>query len=179
MKKILFLCLLFVVNFSYCQSKKKKTKSNKVVTTATVLPLKEENTEPKTNLNSNSDVVISPTGDANLPQEDENSIYNYASVDIKPEFPGGNKNLFPFISKNFQYTDEMKENELKGRIMATFVVEKDGSISDIKIVRSIGYGTENEVLRVLRLMPKWNPGEQNGKKVRCSYVIPIMIYATK
>lgn len=178
MKKITLLALLFTIGISYSQTKKKENKSKKVVPTETI----QEEKITITEINSNSDTEIITTLSENAPileQEDDKTIYNSAGIEVQPEFPGGNKILFTFISKNFKYTDEMKENELKGRVVASFVVEKDGSLSDIKVIRSIGYGTEDEVLRILKSMPKWIPGEQNGKKVRCSYVIPIMIYATK
>jgi len=178
MTKITVLALLFTIGISYSQTKKKENKSKKVVPTETI----QEEKITITEINSNSDTETITTLSEDAPifeQEDDNTIYNSAGIEVQPEFPGGNKILFTFISKNFKYTDEMKENELKGRVVASFVVEKDGSLSDIKVIRSIGYGTEDEVLRILKSMPKWIPGEQNGKKVRCSYVIPIMIYATK
>jgi protein TonB len=73
----------------------------------------------------------------------------------------------------------MKEAELKGKVFATFVVERDGAITDIKIIRNLGYGTDKAAMNVLKKMPKWRPGEQNGKKVRCTFIIPISIDATK
>lgn len=178
MTKITLVALLFTIGISYSQTKKKENKSKKVVPTETI----QEEKITITEINSNSDTETITTLSEDAPifeQEDDNTIYNSAGIEVQPEFPGGNKILFTFISKNFKYTDEMKENEVKGRVVASFVVEKDGSLSDIKVIRSIGYGTEDEVLRILKSMPKWIPGEQNGKKVRCSYLIPIMIYATK
>lgn len=179
MKKITVLALLFTIGISYSQTKKKENKSKKVVPTETIQ--EEKISIVEINPNSDGETVGNPYGNAPVfdEKEDDNTIYNSAGIEVQPEFPGGNKILFTFISKNFKYTDEMKEKELKGRVVASFVVEKDGSLSDIKVIRSIGYGTEDEVLRILKSMPKWIPGEQNGKKVRCSYVIPIMIYATK
>jgi protein TonB len=179
MKKITVLALLFTIGISYSQTKKKENKSKKVVPTETIQ--EEKISIVEINPNSDGETVGNPYGNAPVfdEKEDDNTIYNSAGIEVQPEFPGGNKVLFTFISKNFKYTDEMKENELKGRVVASFVVEKDGSITDIKVVRGIGYETDYEVLRVLKSMPKWIPGEQNGRKVRCSYVIPIMIYATK
>jgi len=81
--------------------------------------------------------------------------------------------LYKFISKNFKVPNEVG---LKGKIFVTFVVEKNGSLSDIKVIRDIGYGTGKEAIRVLKRSPKWNPGEQNGKKVRVLYSIPISVY---
>jgi protein TonB len=176
MNKFALLSLLLTISFSYSQTQKKKNKSKKDVATIKVISLEERSNDIK----ADPDAVISPTGyEPKMLQEDENIIYNPAGIEIQPDFPGGNQKLFAFISKNFRYTDEMIENEIKGRVIASFIVEKDGSISTIKIIRGIGFGTEKEVERVLKLMPKWAPGEQNGKKVRCTYNVPIMIYATK
>ena len=179
MKKITVLALLFTIGISYSQTKKKENKSKKVVPTETIQEEKISIVE----INPNSDSETIGNSSENAPifeeKEDDNTIYNSAGIELQPEFPGGNQILFSFISKNFKYTDEMKENELKGKVIASFVIEKDGSISDIKVIQSIGYGTDNEVIRVLKSMPKWIPGIQKGRKVRCSFVIPIMIYATK
>lgn len=180
MKKIALLILLFTIGASYGQIKKKKIISKKVV--PTVSTQGEKVTVIDRSTNSESEIIAYPSGDApsfEQEQKDDNNIYNTAGIEVQPEFPGGRELLFAFISKNFHYSDEMKENDINGKTFASFIVEKDGSISDIKVVRGIGFGTENEIIRVLKSMPKWNPGIQNGKKVRCSFMIPIMIYATK
>ena len=178
MKKLIVLIILLFAGFSNGQTPKKKP----IKAVARKVILKDESNVKKSDLNSDADLVISPTGDAfdsNLLNQDENKIYTAAGVEVKPDFPGGTQKLFSFISKNVEITDEMKENEIKGRVFASFVVEKDGSITDIKIIREIGFGTGREVERALKKMPKWAPAEQNGKKVRCSYQIPVSIYATK
>ena len=128
-----------MISLSYGQIKKKKNSSKKVVPTTKVISLEERSNDIK----ADPDAVIAPTGyDPTLLQEDENKIYNPAGIEIQPDFLGGNQKLFAFISKNFQYTNEMMENEIKGRVIASFVVEKDGSITGIKIIRGIGFGTE-------------------------------------
>jgi uncharacterized protein (TIGR02145 family) len=112
-------------------------------------------------------------------QEDDNedaSIYNTAGIEFKPDFPGGLEKFYEFIGKNFQIP---KVEGLKGKIFLTFVVEKDGSLSDIKVLRDIGYGTGKEAIRVLKACPRWVPGEQNGKKVRVLYSLPISIQSDK
>ncbi|MND91793.1 Gram-negative bacterial tonB protein [compost metagenome] len=76
-----------------------------------------------------------------------------------------------FIKQNFKSTKE----GLKGRIYATFIIEKDGSLSDIKILRDLGYETGSEAIRVIKLFPKWSPGKQNNKIVRVLYSIPMTI----
>jgi protein TonB len=84
--------------------------------------------------------------------------------------------FYKFIGKNFQVPDE---EGLKGKVFVTFVVEKDGSLTDIKVIRDIGYGTGKEAIRVLKSCPKWNAGEQNGKKVRVQYSLPISIQSAE
>lgn len=103
--------------------------------------------------------------------EVEETVYNAAGIDVKPEFPGGISKFQDFVDKKFK----VDEKDLSGRIYSTFIVEKDGSLSDIKILRDLGYGTGKELIRVLKLSPKWKPGLQNGQKVRCLYAIPYRI----
>lgn len=103
--------------------------------------------------------------------EEENQVYNTAGLEVKPEFPGGQEALESFLKNNYQKT----QKDLKGKVYATFIIEKDGSLSDIKILRDIGYGTGTEAIRVLKKSPKWTPGKQNNKVVRVLYSIPIVI----
>lgn len=100
------------------------------------------------------------------------NVYNTATVDVKPEFPGGIVEFYKFVQKNYQLP---KGEKLSGKVYVTFVIEKDGSVDEIKVLRDLGYGTGNEAIRVLKLLPKWMPGEQNGQKVRCTYSLPISI----
>lgn len=104
--------------------------------------------------------------------EEDTQIYNTAGIEVKPEFPGGINKFYAFVGKNYQPPEE---EGLKGKIFISFVVEKDGSLTDIKVIRDIGYGTGKEAIRVLKASPRWNPGEQNGKKVRVLYSLPITI----
>ncbi|MEO6173912.1 MAG: energy transducer TonB [Flavobacterium circumlabens] len=94
----------------------------------------------------------------------ENLIYATNGIDVKPEFPGGSIEFTNFLEKNF--IKPADKPALKGKIHFTFIIEKDGSLSDIKIVRDLGFKTGDEAIRVLKLAPKWNPGKQNGKEVR-------------
>ena len=100
------------------------------------------------------------------------NIYNSAEIEVKPAFPGGIKELYKFIGENYK---SPSMDGLKGKVYLTFVIEKDGRLTDIKVLRDIGYGTGAEAIRVLSKCPNWIPGEQNGKKVRCSYNLPILI----
>lgn len=108
--------------------------------------------------------------------DDDNLVYSAAGIEVKPNFPEGFEKFYQFFNNNFQIPDE---EGLKGKVYATFVVEKDGTLSDIKILRDIGYGTGRETIRVLNLSPKWNPGVQNGKPVRVMYSMPFSIGGIK
>ncbi|MCC9061380.1 energy transducer TonB [Flavobacterium piscisymbiosum] len=103
--------------------------------------------------------------------DDDNKIYNTAGIDVKPEFPGGLEAMNGFIKQNFKNPKE----GLKGKIYTTFIIEKDGSLSDIKILRDLGHETGTEAIRVLKLFPKWSPGKQNNKIIRVLYSIPMII----
>lgn len=111
------------------------------------------------------------TGTAAVVEED-NNVYNTAGIEVKPDFPGGIEKFYKFVGNNYKTPEE---EGLKGKVYVTFVVEKDGSLTDIKVLRDIGYGTGAEAVRVLKKCPKWTPGEQNGKKVRVLYSLPITI----
>jgi periplasmic protein TonB len=100
------------------------------------------------------------------------NIYNFAGLETKPEFLGGMQEFYNYIGKNYN-TPNVKG--LNGKVFVSFVIEKDGSIVEIKILRDLGYGTGKEAERVLKKCPKWSPGEQNGKKVRVLYTLPISI----
>ena len=121
-------------------------------------------------------LTVEPVGNGPSVVEEDNAIYNTAGIEVKPDFPGGLEKFYKFIGKNFQVPEE---DGLKGKIFVTFVVEKDGSLTDIKVLRDIGYGTGKEAIRVLKSCPRWNPGEQNGKKVRVLYSLPISIQSAE
>ncbi len=98
--------------------------------------------------------------------------YNFSGIDVKPEFPGGMNEFYKFIGKNYIIPDV---KGLVGKVYVAFIIEKDGSIDEVKIIKDLGYGTGEEAIRVLKICPKWIPGEQNGKYVRVSFALPISI----
>ena len=106
-----------------------------------------------------------------FPTEDKDSVYN--QPEVMPEFPGGMDAMMKYLSENIKYPEQAKEKNTQGRVLVTFVVEKNGSISNVKVVKGIGNGCDEEAVRVISAMPKWKPGMQNGKKVRVSFAIPI------
>ena len=124
-----------------------------------------------------AELTVEPVGNGPAAVvEEDNSIYNTAGIEVKPDFPGGMEKFYKFVGNNYQTPEE---DGLKGKVYVTFVVEKDGSLTDIKVIRDIGYGTGKEAIRVLNKCPKWTPGEQNGKKVRVLYSLPITIQSAE
>jgi hypothetical protein len=121
-------------------------------------------TTPKTKSKSEDKAVVSK-------EKDQNADV-YTEVEKKPDFPGGIKAFYEFVGKNYKVPNV---KNLNGKIFIQFVVEKDGSLSDIKVIRDIGHGTGDEAVRVLKLSPNWTPGEQNGKPVRVQYALPISL----
>lgn len=105
-------------------------------------------------------------------KESRKSSDVYIAVEKRPDFPGGMQAFYDFIGKNYK-TPDVKG--LNGKIFIQFVIEVDGSLTDIKSLRDIGHGTGEEGIRVLKLCPKWIPGEDQGKKVRVQYSLPIAI----
>lgn len=99
--------------------------------------------------------------------------YSPSDVDIKPEFPGGIEKFYQFISEN--YKTPTSEVFLGRKVFVNFVIEKDGKLTNVKVLRDLGFGTGKEAVRVLLMSPKWIPAELNGEKVRCSYTLPIEI----
>ncbi len=98
----------------------------------------------------------------------------YQIVDEMPEFPGGEEKLIEFVSKNVEYPQEAKEKGVQGRVFVGFVIEKDGSVGNVTLLRGIGHGCDVEAVRVVKMLPKWKPGKHNGEFVRVSYQIPIL-----
>ena len=94
-------------------------------------------------------------------------------VEEMPQFPGGEQKLMEFVAKNIKYPQIARETGIQGRVFVGFVVEPDGSISNVKLLRGIGGGCDEEAMRVIKSLPKWKPGKQRGKAVRVSYQIPV------
>ena len=94
-------------------------------------------------------------------------------VEQMPEYPGGMQALFEFLKENIKYPEDAQKQKVEGRVIATFVVETDGSISNIEVVKHAFPSLDAEAVRVIQAMPKWTPGKQSGKVVRVKYTIPI------
>ena len=102
----------------------------------------------------------------------QDSIYRVSEV--MPQYPGGPNEIMRYIQENIKYPQSAKDNKIEGRVFVTFVVEKDGSITNAAVIRGIDKECDAEALRVVSSMPKWNPGQQDGKNVRTQFTIPII-----
>ena len=94
-------------------------------------------------------------------------------VEQDPEYPGGDEARMSFLRSNLKYPQMARETGIQGTVYVGFIVEKDGSITQVTILRGIGGGCDEEAIRVAKMMPKWKPGKQRGKEVRVSYSMPI------
>ena len=102
---------------------------------------------------------------------DENGVYMVC--DQMPMYPGGMQELMKYLQKNIQYPQEAKEKGIHGRVIVQFIVEKDGSIKDTKVIRGVNSSLDNEALRVINAMPKWEPGKHKGEAVSVRYTVPV------
>jgi len=132
-----------------------------------------ENTTPKETVDTTAitcyiGAVVEETQPLNF-HEDPEKVY--PMVEEMPQFPGGDKELINFIVKNLKYPEN--NADIKGIVICGFIVNRDGSISDIKVLRSLEPSFDAEAIEVIKLLPKWIPGKQNGKIVRTQYALPI------
>ena len=95
-------------------------------------------------------------------------------VEEMPSFPGGQGALMQYLASNIKYPVVAQENGVQGRVIVSFVVERDGSISDVKVARSVDPSLDREAQRVVKSMPRWSPGKQNGSTVRVKYTVPVV-----
>ena len=134
--------------------------------------VKTESVEIKTEDDKDVEVVIAPPVEAPVVEEVEEEIF--VVVESMPEFPGGAQEMMKFIAENIKYPVIAQENGIQGRVICQFVIEKNGSVTDLQVVRSSGDASlDKEAERVIKNMPKWKPGKQRGKPVRVKYTIPV------
>ena len=131
-----------------------------------------ESIEVNTEDDKAEEVVIAAPVEAPVEEEEEEVVF--VIVESMPEFPGGQQALFKYLSENVKYPVIAQENGIQGRVICQFVVNKDGSIVDVEVVRSGGDPSlDKEAVRVIKSMPKWKPGKQRGKPVRVKYTVPV------
>ena len=95
-------------------------------------------------------------------------------VEQMPEYPGGQAALFEYLSKNIKYPDDAAKKKVEGKVFVTFVVDTDGKITDVSLLRKVFPSLDAEAIRVISAMPNWIPGKQSGKVVKVKYTVPIM-----
>jgi protein TonB len=107
-------------------------------------------------------------------EEEEEEAQIFTVVESMPDFPGGDAARIKYLNENIKYPQMARESGIQGRVFVTFVVEKDGSVTDVRVLRGIGGGCDEEAIRVIKNMPKWNAGKQRGKPVRVQFNMPIL-----
>ena len=98
----------------------------------------------------------------------------FVVVEQQPEFPGGNAAMMKFLSDNIRYPVIAQENGIQGRVICNFVVERDGSITDVQVVRGVDPSLDREAVRVIQQMPRWAPGKQHDSAVRVRFTLPVV-----
>ena len=122
----------------------------------------------------NVPLIIDPDKVDQYLAERKDTINVYDCVEQMPSFPGGTQKLKEFIEENLRYPKELEETCVQGRVIVRFVVERNGKLSNVKVVKSVHPVLDKEALRIVKLMPRWIPGRQNGITVRVKFYIPII-----
>lgn len=121
--------------------------------------------------------IEEPVGEAPVGAQvtEDNGIYNTASVELMPEYPGGIEKFYQWVGGNYDYPPAAQDAMVSGRMIVSFVVEKDGSLTDIQVPKDLGFGTGEAAKKLLTKSKKWKAGQQNGRPVRVQYTLPIML----
>jgi protein TonB len=132
-------------------------------------------TDPDINVETNPTEIIPPVpwGGTKVPDINPDIDEPFFIVEQVPEYPGGDEARLIFLRSNIKYPQIARETGIHGTVYVSFVVEKDGALTQIKILRGIGGGCDEEAIRVTKMMPKWKPGKQREREVRVSYQMPI------
>lgn len=119
------------------------------------------------------ELIASQQGDANIEIVDSDEDQVFMVVEDQPEYPGGTEALLEYLRTNINYPESCKEKKIQGRVLVSFVVEKNGSISSAEVVKSVDPELDAEALRVVNMMPAWKPGKQRGEEVRVKFTVPV------
>jgi protein TonB len=128
--------------------------------------------DPTQTVRIDEPVGNAPVSKAVVEEAPSNEIFT--SVEVTPEFPGGMDKFYAYLGKAIRYPAVARENNVSGRVIVTFVVERDGSLTDVKALRGPGSGLEEEAVRAVKSSPHWRPGKQNGRDVRVQYTVPVV-----
>ena len=126
------------------------------------------------NIEANEETKISPQVVQKEPEPEEQAEQIFTIVEDQPSPVGGMAAFYEYVSKNLHYPAQARRVDVEGKVYVQFVVDKDGSITDPKVLKGIGSGCDKEAIRVLKNAPKWNPGKQRGRPVKVRMVIPIV-----
>lgn len=160
----IFFAIVSLVLFFSCQNKNIQESKDSALETIEL---------PKKNKNSTAQQSVKNEKDSTV---DYNKIYKVMEVDVKPGYIGGIQKFYAFLKKKYIVPKNPdSDGPLQGGIFANFIIEKDGSVSNIEVLRDIGYGTGKELERVLKICPDWIPAKKDGNPVRCLYSIPYYI----
>lgn len=147
-----------------------------IIMLAAFTTAKSQQATPKSG-DPNADITIDEPVSTDKSSVDPSKIFT--AVEMEPSFPGGIEMFYKLLLYNIRYPAKAFENKVQGKVFVSFVIEKDGSLTDIKVVRALGSGCDEEALRVMKLSPKWKPGIQNGRPVRVQYTMPISFNLSK
>jgi len=161
-----------MVKFLIPQIKPDELATNEVIPTQEELSGKNPGTETIEGNPIGTDLIVEITESPEINNEVTETIYTWAEQ--MPQFPGGNSELLKFFAQNIIYPEIAKRAEVEGKVILTFVVNKNGEIIEVKVARGIGAGCDEEAMRVLKIMPSWIPGKQNGKPVLTRVNIPVV-----
>lgn len=106
-------------------------------------------------------------------QNNPEKVYDFVSVQKQPAYPGGISKFYDYLAKEMKYPAEAKKNKTQGKVFASFIVEKDGTLTDVRVIRSLSKETDAEALRVLKNSPKWQAAQDKGAPVRVKYNIAV------
>lgn len=161
-------------NWKFIEFNKSKTRMLKMLVSKEILQkiAPEIEIEEETVFES-EEVEEIETYDEMEEEEPEPVVPIFTVVENPPKFPGGEEKLYQYLGTKITYPKEAEEKGISGRVFVQFVIEKDGNITDVKVVKGIGGGCDKEAIRVVKAMPNWIPGTQRGKKVRVRIKLPI------
>ena len=125
------------------------------------------------NVETDQNEVIEEYVPVEVEEEEVVEAEVFTIVEQMPSFPGGDAKMYEYLGKNIKYPQIARETGIQGRVFVNFVVEPDGSVSNVTVLRGIGGGCDEEAMRVVKNMPKWKPGKQRGKPVRVQYMLPV------
>lgn len=135
--------------------------------------LSDHKTGLTTNQNDTTGKIDDDLTNTKKGNDNNNNFVFHGWVEVMPSFPGGESAMMKFLSNNLKYPERAKDAEAQGTVLISFIVDKEGNISSPTIKRGIGFGCEEEAIRVIKNMPAWSPGKMNGQAVNVEYVLPI------